>query len=172
MKTSVPQFSWWLFYYYTTTTSEHYFVQKKMPARVTRVPTRRWVNPTTTKTIVHRFFCSSPHLTKKSCGWGWLNFMIEKRKEKNTRKKSKNSLIVSFKKKLPTSYTYCELKFEIEYKLLWICFSFYVYIILLQTSCFIKLKVYVQSTCININVRKYYIHSKIILTLEKSSLDQ
>ena len=105
---------------------------KKMPARVTRVPTRRWVNPTTTKTIVHRFFFALAHtLQKKSCGWGWLNFMIEKRKEKNTRKKSKNSLIVSFNKKLPTSYTYCELKFEIEYKLLWICFSFYVYIILL-----------------------------------------
>ena len=139
MKTSVPQFSWRLFYYYpTTTTSEHYFVQKKMPARVTRVPTRRWVNPTTTKTIVHRFFCSSPHLTKKKLRMRMTQLHDWKKKRKKHKKKSKNSLIVSFNKKLPTSYTYCELKFEIEYKLLWICFSFYVYIILLQSSCFIR----------------------------------
>ena len=39
--------------------------KKKMPARVTRVPTRRWVNPTTTKTIVHRFFFALAHTLQK-----------------------------------------------------------------------------------------------------------
>ena len=100
MKTSVPQFSWRLFYYYpTTTTFEHYFVQKKMPARVTRVPTRRWVNPTTTKTIVHRFFFALAHTLQKKVAdeddsTSWL-----KKEKKKTQEKKVKILSLSLLKK-------------------------------------------------------------------------